>query len=281
MRDNLWENMGFEDWCVSTGAKATGSWNLHVALPTDLDFFVLISSVNGIFGNRSQANYSAGNSFKDALAHHRIEHGQKAISIDLGLMVDRGLVAENDKLLTSMRRLGHLIDIHMRQLLALMEHYCDPDLPLLSHDEAQVIVGIETPSAVLAKGVDLHHAIRRPIFSHLFAIDRSAESRNELDIRFEEIDRASILRKAESDADAINLVTQWMRTRMSQVLGLSTDDVDMSKPPHAYGIDSLIAIDMRAWIRTEMGADIQVFNLLGNLSLDDLSCKVALESSFR
>lgn len=112
---------------------------------SNLNFFVLISSVNGIFGNRSQADYSAGSTVKDALAYHRITHGQKAISIDLGLMVNQWLVVENDKLLAGMRRLGHLIDIHMRQLLALMEHYCDPDLRLLSHGKDQVIVGIETP----------------------------------------------------------------------------------------------------------------------------------------
>lgn len=281
LRDSLWENMTFEDWSVSIDAKATGSWNLHVALPAGLDFFVLVSSVNGLFGNRSQANYGAGNAFKDALAHHRIKHGQKAISIDLGLMVDEGRVAENDKLLAGMRRIGHLADIHMDQLLALMEHYCDPDLPLLSHGEAQVIVGVETPSAVLAKGIDLQPSIRRPIFNHLFAIDRNAESKSDSVARLEEVDRASILRKAKSDDEAIKLVTEWLKTKMSQVLGLSTDDVNMSKPPHTYGIDSLIAIDLRDWIRREIGADIQVFNLLGNLSLDDLSCKAASESSFR
>lgn len=44
LRDNFWSNMSFEDWHVSTNSKVTGSWNLHAALPPDLDFFVLISS---------------------------------------------------------------------------------------------------------------------------------------------------------------------------------------------------------------------------------------------
>lgn len=100
--------MTSDDWVISTRSKVTGSWNLHQILPADLDFFVLLSSVNGIFGGRAQANYAAGNTFKDALAHHRIALGRKAVSIDLGLMVAEGVVAENQLLLASMRRIGHL-----------------------------------------------------------------------------------------------------------------------------------------------------------------------------
>lgn len=279
LRDNLWGNMTLEDWNVGISAKAIGSWNLHVALPADLDFFVLLSSVNGLFGNRAQANYSAGNTFKDALAHHRIDHGQKAVSIDLGLMVDRGLVAENRKLLSGMRRIGHLIDVHMNDLLALMDYYCNPNLPLLSHDEAQVIVGIETPAAVQAKGIDLHHSIRRPLFSHLFAIGRKEQSRAINDVSgLEEVDRASALKGAESDDEAIKLVARWLRTKISQILGMGTEDIETNKPLHIYGIDSLIAIDLRNWIKREIGADVQVFNLLGNVSFEELSRMVALQS---
>lgn len=282
LRDNIWENMTLDDWNISIASKATGSWNLHMALPTDLDFFVLLSSVNGLFGNRSQANYSAGNTFKDALAHHRISQGQKAVSIDLGLMVDQGLVAEDDTLLAGMRRIGHLIDIRMDELLALMDHYCDPSLPILTHEQAQIIVGIESPAAVLAKGVDLHHSIRRPMFSHLFAIDRKADSlRNIKSPGLEEFDYAYALRRTASDDEAIGLVYEWFKSKIGKLLGISPDDIDMSKPAHTYGIDSLVSIDLKNWIKQKLGADIQIFNVLGNISLQDLSRQATLQSSFR
>ena len=104
------------------------------------------------------------------LTHHRIAHGQKAVSIDLGLMVAEGVVAENDSLLASMRRIGHLMDVTQEELIALLDYYCDPNLPLLSDVNAQIMVGIEMPSALLAKGIVLHHSIRRPMFRHLFRI---------------------------------------------------------------------------------------------------------------
>lgn len=282
LRDNLWENMTLDDWTTSIASKVTGSWNLHVALPTDLDFFVLLSSVNGLFGNRSQANYSAGNTFKDSLAHYRISHGQKAVSIDLGLMVDQGLVSEDASLLAGMRRIGHLIDIRMDELLALMDHYCDPSLPILAHGQAQIVVGIESPAAVLAKGVDLHHSIRRPLFSHLFAIDRKSESLSNIKSPVnEEFDYSHALQRTASDEEAVQLVLEWFKSKVSNLLGMSPDDIDMSKPAHTYGIDSLVSIDLRNWIKLKLGADIQIFNVLGNISLEDLSRQATLQSSFR
>ena len=282
-QDNLFENMTYEDWIISTRSKVTGSWNLHKALPSDLDFFVLLSSLNGIFGGRAQANYAAGNTFKDALAHHRIAHGQKAVSIDLGLMVAEGVVAENESLLASMRRIGHLMEIKQEELIALLDYYCDPNLPLLSHVDAQILVGIEMPSAVLAKDIDLHHSIRRPLFRHLFRMASSEASKpgscnadnNAV------VDRATMLKDATSEDEAAALVTGWFSGKIRQVLGLSELEIDSSKPAHTYGIDSLIAIDLKNWLAREVGADVEVFTLLGNMSLEMVGAVVARTSRYR
>lgn len=289
LRDNFWPNMSFRDWQASTNSKITGSWNLHVALPQHLDFFVLVSSINGLFGNRSQANYAAGNTFKDALAHHRLSNGQKAVSIDLGLMVDAGMVADNDKLLAGMRRIGHLIDIRTDEFLALLEHYCDPDLPLLARDEAQILVGIEGPAAVLAKGAELHHSIHRPLFSQLFAVDRRSGSapgahEGNANTRAPEtraVDRKSVLRDAASDEEATALVLEWLKTKTALLLGIGAEDIDMARPAHSYGMDSLVSIDLKNWLSREIGFDVQVFQLLGNISLGELAGEAAVKSRFR
>ncbi|KAH6683975.1 KR domain-containing protein [Halenospora varia] len=149
------ENMTFEDWKMSMNSKIRGSWNLHEVLPCNLHFFILLSSINGIFGSRAQVNYAAGNTFKDVLAYHRITQGQKAVSIDLELMVTEGCVVLNESLLASMRRIGHLMEIKPEELITILEYYCDPELPILSNADAQVLVGIDMPSTVLAKVVGI------------------------------------------------------------------------------------------------------------------------------
>lgn len=280
-QDNVFENMTYDDWEISTRSKVSGSWNLHQALPSELDFFVFLSSLNGIFGGRAQANYAAGNNFIDALAHYRIAHGQKAVSIDLGLMVAEGVVAESEFLLAKVRRNGHLMDIAQEELIALLDYYCDPNLPLLSDVDAQVVVGIEMPSAVLAKGIDLHHSIRRPMFRHLFRMD-AEEVKTESDNAGNVIvNRAALLKKAASQDEAAALVTEWFSGKVRQVLGLSESDMDLSKPMHAYGVDSLVAIDLRNWLEREIGADIAVFELVSNVPLGNLSAVAAEKSRYR
>lgn len=113
--------MTYEDWLIGVNSKASGFWNLHTALPSGLDFFVILSSLNGIVGGRAQANYAAGNTYKDSLAHFRVSLGEKAVSIDPGVMVGEGIAAENAELFASMRRIGHLMYIHQAELMDLME----------------------------------------------------------------------------------------------------------------------------------------------------------------
>ncbi|KAI1496239.1 lovastatin nonaketide synthase [Biscogniauxia marginata] len=280
LRDNFFENMSYEDWVVSTRSKVTGSWNLHTALPLNLDFFILLSSLNGIFGSRGQANYGAGNTFKDALAHHRISHGQKAVSFDLGVMVTEGVVAESEYLLASMRRIGLLMDIHHEELIALLDYYCDPNLPVLTHEEAQIIVGIELPSAVIAKGIDLHHSIRRPMFRPLFRMGLDG-ARTDSSNANDTVNRAELLKNASSEDEAASLVTTWLSSKIAQVLGLAESDVDPGKPVHTYGIDSLAAIDLKNWFEREVGAKIEVFVLLSNISLKELCAEAAKKSRYR
>lgn len=79
--------------------KVTGAWNLHTLLSdSELQCFVLFSSVSAWLGPRGQASYAAANAFLDALAHHRHVRGQPALSINIGPMAEVGMVARNSAL---------------------------------------------------------------------------------------------------------------------------------------------------------------------------------------
>ncbi|TVY91693.1 Reducing polyketide synthase [Lachnellula willkommii] len=93
--DVIFTRTTFEDWTTGLGPKVQGSWNLHKVLPRNMDFFIFLSSLSGIIGRETQASYSAGNTCMDALAQYRVSLGEKAVAIDLGILEDEGMLAEN------------------------------------------------------------------------------------------------------------------------------------------------------------------------------------------
>ena len=46
----------------------------------------------------------------------------------------------------------------------------------------------------------------------------------------------------------------------------------------SYGVDSLLAVELRSWIYASMQADISVFDLLSNISISSLARKIVLAS---
>ncbi|OBT45611.1 Type I Iterative Polyketide synthase (PKS) [Pseudogymnoascus sp. WSF 3629] len=59
---------------------------------------------------------------------------------------------------------------------------------------------------------------------------------------------------------------------------LPRDDINSDRPIAAYGVDSLVAVELRNWMLREMKADVPLFEILGNASLLVLSGRVALKS---
>jgi hypothetical protein len=129
-------------------------------------------------------------------------------------------------------------------------------------------VGLETPSAVRAKNIDLHHAIYRPIFRQLFCMDDASSA--SLPDQAGAIDHTSQLKHASTTDEAADLVTSWFRSKVAQVLGLKEDDVD-----------SLVAIDLKNWFAREIEVEVQVFVLLGNKTLASVAKEAAEASRFR
>ncbi|KAJ8132109.1 hypothetical protein O1611_g1520 [Lasiodiplodia mahajangana] len=63
-QDATFNNMTHEKWTRTIKSKVHASWNLHALLPRDMDFFILLSSLVGIYGAIGQSNYAAGWCFR-------------------------------------------------------------------------------------------------------------------------------------------------------------------------------------------------------------------------
>ncbi|WP_196812254.1 SDR family NAD(P)-dependent oxidoreductase [Nocardia sp. CNY236] len=67
------------------GAKAAGAAHLDALLDRDLDAFVLVSSIAGLWGSGDHGAYAAGNAYLHALAQHRRMRGLTATTVDWGV----------------------------------------------------------------------------------------------------------------------------------------------------------------------------------------------------
>lgn len=94
-KDVAFELATYQDWIDVVQPKYQGAWNTHNALSDHkLDFFIMLSSVSVVIGNRGQAAYAAANSFLDDFAHYRASSGLSGTSIDLGVVKEIGHVAD-------------------------------------------------------------------------------------------------------------------------------------------------------------------------------------------
>ncbi|KAJ5274043.1 hypothetical protein N7478_009168 [Penicillium angulare] len=71
---------------------------------------------------------------------------------------------------------------------------------------------------------------------------------------------ASLL-QGTSLAQASEVVTEFFAQKLSKALGITIADNDANKPLHQYGVDSLVAVELRGWLTKELQAELGVFNL--------------------
>ena len=249
LRDAVFENMSADDWTASLRPKVQGSRCLHECLLKDLEFFIMLSSCVGISGNKGQANYAAGNTYQDALALHRRSQGLPATSIDLSWMRGIGVVAENMDLTARVRNMG-LEDMQENELHILLEaaitgrtDNSDAANTELSPPPPQIIAGVSTGDMIERSGAVEIGWMDDARLAHLRIMSlrraTSAGPKNTSKLK-------SQLKDAVNFPAAALAVREAFMAQLTQLTGLEKRDVDITKPIHAHGVDSIVAVDLRA-----------------------------------
>ncbi|MCJ1240544.1 hypothetical protein MMC14_008548 [Varicellaria rhodocarpa] len=264
LMDSSFASMSFERWKAGVNPKVEGSWNLHLSLPKGMDFLILLSSACGIFGNSGQSNYVAGNVYQDALARYRVSIcGEKATALDLGPLLCEGYLAENDSIRERFMRKTFLMTTTQDELLALLDFYCSPDLPPSTPLTCQTITGLELPSHLQARGLEIPSLMHQPLFRTFFQIDKFTDtalfgsSAHGIDGAL--TDFRSVFAAANSLPEAAAAVSDALKKKLSHIIGTPEGDMQPHKRMESYGVDSLVAVELRNWFAKEMAADIAVF----------------------
>ena len=96
-----------------------------------------------------------------------------------------------------------------------------------------------------------------------------------------EMDFASQFVRTESDDEAAAVVASSLLQRLSGALSMEVEDIDVTRPPHVYGVDSLLAVELRNWFAKVWKADVAVFDITGQESIAALGGTVARKSGLR
>ena len=269
--------MTIEDWKLAIAPKVQGSWNLHNCLPRGMDFFICFSSVCGLCGNVGQANYAASNTFMDALVQYRLKRGERATALDLGWMESEGVAAGNASLAASLEALG-LIPISTPQFHALLDHFCNPSLPPLS---GPAVIGLNVPAAMQAKGMKEPQWMQWRTSRHLRFLGLDDPSSSAAAASEQSLDYATLFRNAASLEDAARVVKDGLVQKLSRSLSILPQDLDTSQALHAYGVDSLLAVELRNYFTKELDADLAIFDIMGGSSIESVSVVMARKSGLR
>lgn len=267
LEDSILENMTFENYNAAIRPKVQGTWNLHQLLGEDLDFFIMLSSIAGIIGTASQSNYAAGGAFQDAVARYRVGKGLPAVSIDLGAVKDVGYVAANEAVYERMEKMGHRL-LSEQQIMSAFESAILDPCP-------QVMVGINT-----AGGPSDAFLARELRFSALRYAKSANNSNGASKNSSGAANLASKLSSTESLNEAATMVMQALVKKLVDIFMISAEEVLASKSMADFGVDSLIAVELRNMLALQAGSEVSIFDIMQSPSLAVLCDKVASTSSY-
>ncbi|MFF7082597.1 type I polyketide synthase, partial [Streptomyces lavendulae] len=228
-------------------AKAAGADHLDELLgDTELDAFVLFSSIAGIWGSGGQGAYAAANAHLDALAQRRRDRGLTATAIAWGPWAEGGLVAD-DEAAGQLRRRGLPVMAPDRAVAALQQALDADDTNVTVADvDWDLFVPAFTASRPRPLIADLPEVLRV-----LDAERQAAGPGTDGDGAAAEADRLVAELRGMGAEEAERTLLGLVRGHVAAVLGHEgAATVEAGRAFKELGFDSLTAVELR----TRLGA---------------------------
>ncbi|KAK1143623.1 putative PKS/NRPS-like protein biosynthetic cluster [Aspergillus melleus] len=289
LEDTIFEQMTFAQWQSALKPKVAGARNLHRHLPSDLSFFVLLSSITGVVGHPSQANYAAANTFEDALVRERAAQGLAGISLDLPAITGAGMVGDNAEAHRRVEALGtesmpieKALDLIETAILRDVDRQRRQSQAHLNHETSasdgevvQLIAGLQ-PWSLLSPDATVHRDKRFGTLRLMGSTSASASddpsSAGSISDPTTLLIQALSRSKDENDAGAKeNAVVDALAARLAAIFSVPVETIDLGLTIAGHGVDSLVAVDLRNWLASAGKAKLSIFDILQSPSLKHLA----------
>ncbi|OJJ66336.1 hypothetical protein ASPBRDRAFT_138029 [Aspergillus brasiliensis CBS 101740] len=256
LQDRTFEHMTPEEWDDGLAPKVTGTWNLHSATQEmDLSFFVMFGSISGSAGSLGQANYAASNTFLTGLARYRRQRGLAASVLNLGPVEDVGILSQRADFAhtTSVASVQPIPEGVMLDTIQLSIEDSRPD----SSSSGVWDVGIsdnlskdETTLLMRLWGRDARYAMHTNLGQSSLEQDTDGPEH-----RFR--DFVNQVHQDHSLLNDVEAITAFKQALIQITAGTIASGQQLTDEEAAgIAIDSLVAIEMRNWVRRAIHLDI-------------------------
>ncbi|KAK6710701.1 hypothetical protein SNK05_005146 [Fusarium graminearum] len=280
IKDSIFANMTYSDWMEAVRPKAMGSHNLVQAISDKSDdpFFIFLASSAGVIGNRGQANYAAGNCFEDALAQKCRLQGKNATSIDLGPVLGAGMLADDTEILDILRASG-FYGIRHEDFLTMVVCAITGEITPSTCMPERVIMGIGSGGLIRQNQPADPYWSRTALYGYLNLVDMPQPDLSIVD-GTTKFDLKSLLTCCTTIDAAAEIITTGLSHMLSKAMNMLPEEIDTGKPPHVYGVDSLVAVGVRNWVVTNCSVEVSVFEVLSDQTVAELAIEIASRGGF-
>lgn len=274
--DDLFANMTYEQFTRVTRPKVVGTQLLDELFYDDasLDFFVVASSIASVIGFSGQSNYSAANQFMTGLVHQRRKRGVVGSTMSIPGVLGLGYAANQANFdFDYFQSIGYINiseqDLHVLFAEAVLSGRAESGLM------GEVAMGVNfIPADLTVK--DAHK--RDAKFKHFITNDADKTAADGSQAGAQSHTRVKVLLQEAKNWDSAYAVTRdAFLQHLTRMLRLSEDSkLEEKVPLIEQGVDSLVAVDIRAWFLKELAVDVPTLKVLGGGSIADL-VKAALD----
>ena len=254
MDDALLSQLDADRFARALRPKLAGAEALDRLTRDDpVSLFLLFSSVTTPLGNPGQGNYVAANAAIEALAERRHAEGLPALAVQWGPIGDAGYLSREAQVSDMLAR--QLGGSHLTAAEAL------DTLPALLASGAAVVGMAPVKWGPLKGRLPL---LASPLFAEIggAATEEAAE-----------VDLAALLEQC-SPEEAHARVTALLVEEVARIMKLAPDRVEAQRPLAEFGMDSLMAVELRLAVEERFGITIPLLALSEGATLTAMAGRI-------
>ena len=206
------------------------------------DHVLFLSSIAAHLGNPGQAAYSAANAAMEALSAQLRAEGHPTLAIGLGAIRDTGYLTRNAAVAAQLSKMDGVGFLRINEVIAELDRALSTGT-----DRGHCLAPVNW-----ARLAPMLPALQTAVFGSLVpASALNTRPSGEM---------VETLKRLEWPA-ALAMVENELRTILSGIMRMSPDQFDPNRPFKRYGLDSLMALELRMEVERRLGTPITTFSL--------------------